>query len=82
MSDWNPAEMIGNKPKPLAISLYSELITDKVWATQRNQYGYKDVSPNPLMINLGGIPYIDLRVDFNSFLPKELDKKLELLIII
>jgi len=77
MSDWNPAEMIGNKPKPLALSLYSELITDKVWASQRDKYGYKDVSPNPLMINLGGIPYIDLRVDFNSFLPKNLDKKLE-----
>ncbi len=77
MSDWNPAEMIGNKPKPLALSLYSELITDGIWAKQRDRYGYKNVSPNPLMINLGGIPYIDLRVDINSFLPKYLNKKLE-----
>jgi phosphohistidine swiveling domain-containing protein len=77
MSDWNPAEMIGNKPKPLALSLYSELITDSIWAEQRDKYGYKNVFPNPLMINLGGIPYIDLRVDINSFLPKQLDKKLE-----
>ena len=77
MSDWNPAEMIGNKPKPLALSLYSELITDNVWAEQRDKYGYKNVFPNPLMINLGGIPYIDLRVDINSFLPKNLNKKLE-----
>lgn len=77
MSDWNPAEMIGNKPKPLALSLYSELITDSVWSKQRNRYGYKNVYPNPLMINLGGIPYVDLRVDINSFLPKNLNKTLE-----
>ena len=35
MADWNPAEMIGNKPTNLSISLYAELITDRVWATQR-----------------------------------------------
>ena len=44
MSDWNPAEMIGNKPKPLSISLYSELITNSIWSIQRKNYGYKDVS--------------------------------------
>jgi phosphohistidine swiveling domain-containing protein len=77
MADWNPAEMIGTKPKPLAISLYSELITDSNWAKQRFIYGYQDVRPNQLMINLAGSPYIDLRVDFNSFLPKDLDIKLK-----
>ena len=30
MPDWNPAEIIGKKPKPLALSLYRELITDHV----------------------------------------------------
>ena len=35
MADWNPAEMIGVKPKTLAMSLYSELITDTVWSIQR-----------------------------------------------
>ena len=34
MSDWNPAEMIGDKPDPLAISLYSELITDRIWRAE------------------------------------------------
>lgn len=76
MSDWNPAEMIGNKPKPLAISLYSELITNKTWGVQRKNYGYKDVSPNILMVNLAGTPYIDLRTDINSFLPSGLNVKL------
>ena len=38
MPDWNPAEMIGTKPRPLALSLYRELITDKVWSEQRLDY--------------------------------------------
>jgi len=76
MSDWNPAEMIGKKPSQLSSSLYSELITNSVWAQQRSHYGYKDVDPNKLMLNFAGTPYIDLRVDLNSFLPKELDNNI------
>ena len=72
MSDWNPAEMIGDKPDPLAISLYSELITDRIWSIQRKNYGYKNVIPNQLMFSFAGSPYIDLRTDLNSFLPKNL----------
>ena len=77
MADWNPAEMIGNKPSTLSMSLYSELITDLVWALQRKNYGYNDLSAHPLMLNFGGSPYIDLRVDFNSFLPEKLDKSIK-----
>ncbi len=76
MSDWNPAEMIGKKPSQLASSLYSELITNSVWAEQRYNYGYKDVHPNKLMLNFAGTPYIDLRVDLNSFLPGDLDNSI------
>ena len=77
MSDWNPAEMIGVKPSILSSSLYSELITDEIWSEQRSNYGYKDVRPNPLMLNLAGSPYIDLRVDFNSFLPAKLPLRIQ-----
>ena len=35
MPDWNPAEIIGLRPNPLAISLYQELITDHVWSISR-----------------------------------------------
>ena len=63
MSDWNPAEMIG-KTISIGTSLYSELITNSVWAEQRYNCGYKDVHPNKLMLNFAGTPYIDLRVDF------------------
>ena len=75
MSDWNPAEMIGIKPKPLALSLYEELITDLVWAENRRDMGFKDMTSNPLMTNFFGTPFIDIRVDFNSWLPEGLPHK-------
>ncbi len=75
MPDWNPAEMIGTKPKPLALSLYQELITDNVWAEHRKNYGYRDVNSNHLMTTFFGTPFIDVRVDFNSWLPASLSTK-------
>ena len=77
MSDWNPAEMIGAKSKNMSFSLYSELITNDIWSKQRDLYGYKNVYPNRLMIDLAGSPYIDLRTDFNSLLPKKISNKIE-----
>ena len=76
MTDWNPAEMIGLKPKPLALSLYQELITDNVWAQSRKDYGYRNVESNHLMNTFFGTPYIDIRVDFNSWIPASLSKEL------
>lgn len=73
MPDWNPAEIIGVRPKPLALSLYKELVTDSIWAYQRSNYGYKNLRSFPLLFSFAGIPYIDIRVSFNSFLPADLD---------
>ncbi len=41
MPDWNPAEIIGLRPWPLSLSLYRELVTDAIWAYQRDNYGYR-----------------------------------------
>lgn len=76
MPDWNPAEIIGIRPKPLALSLYKEIITDTTWAYQRSNYGYKNLRGFPLLVDYCGLPYIDVRVSFNSFLPKDLDDDL------
>jgi phosphohistidine swiveling domain-containing protein len=76
MPDWNPAEMIGTHPKPLALSLYKELITNAIWAYQRDNYGYQNLRSFPLLIDFVGIPYIDVRVSFSSFLPKTLSSSL------
>lgn len=76
MPDWNPAEIIGVRPKPLALSLYRELVTDAIWAYQRNNYGYRNLRSFPLMPHFFGLPYIDVRLSFNSFIPADLDEKL------
>ena len=76
MPDWNPAEIIGLKPKPLALSLYRELVTDSIWAYQRHNYGYRNLRSFPLMPHFHGLPYIDVRLSFNSFIPNELDNDL------
>lgn len=72
MSDWNPAEMIGNTPRPLALSLYQRLITNHAWSEARSRMGYRNVGPVPLMASLAGRPFVDVRLSLNSFLPAAL----------
>ena len=72
MPDWNPAEIISTRPKPLAFSLYQQLITNEVWAKQRAEFGYRDVQPYPLIVSFSGQPYVDVRASFNSFIPASL----------
>ena len=76
MPDWNPAEMVGLKPNNLAISLYQELITDHIWSQDRKKFGYKDLTSHHLLSNFFGTPYVDIRIDFNSWIPKNLDKNI------
>jgi phosphohistidine swiveling domain-containing protein len=72
MPDWNPAEIVGVRPKPLALSLYRELITDSIWAYQRSNYGYRNLRSFPILVDFHGLPYIDVRVSFNSFVPDDI----------
>jgi glutamine kinase len=76
MPDWNPAEIIGLRPRPLSLSLYRELITDAIWAYQRDNYGYQNLRSFPLLVNFHGLPYIDVRVSFNSFVPRDVPDSL------
>ena len=76
MPDWNPAEMIGTAPRPLAYSLYRHLITDKVWRVARRQLNYKERVGHPLMLSLSGQPFIDVRESFYSFLPESLPSEI------
>jgi adenylylsulfate kinase-like enzyme/phosphohistidine swiveling domain-containing protein len=71
MPDWNPAEIVGVRPWPLSLSLYCELITDAIWAYQRDNYGYQNLRSFPLLVGFHGLPYIDVRVSFNSFVPRD-----------
>jgi adenylylsulfate kinase-like enzyme/phosphohistidine swiveling domain-containing protein len=76
MPDWNPAEIIGLRPWPLSLSLYRELITDAIWAYQRDNYGYQNLRSFPLLVSFHGLPYIDVRVSFNSFVPRDVPSDL------
>ena len=76
MPDWNPAEIIGLRPWPLSLSLYRELVTDAIWAYQRDNYGYQNLRSFPLLVSFHGLPYIDVRVSFNSFIPRDLPNDL------
>ena len=50
MADWNPSEIIGSNPRPLALNLYQYLVTDKNWYLARKEMGYETV-PFPLITN-------------------------------
>ena len=75
MPDWNPAEILGTKPYPLAFSLYREVITDEIWAQQREEFGYKSLSNSPLLSSLVGQPYVDCNLSFSSFIPNKIKEK-------
>ena len=70
MPDWNPVEMIGRAPRALATSLYQTLITDNAWSEARAIMGYTVPATQPLMLTLAGQPFIDTRLSFHSYLPK------------
>ena len=72
MTDWNPAEIIGCRPNPLAVSLYNHLISEEVHAKQRSEFGYRDIRPSPLVVTFCGQPYVDCRASINSFIPEDL----------
>ena len=76
MSDWNPAEMIGIAPRPLALSLYQRLVGGQAWAEARALLGYRDVRPEPLIVSVAGRPYVDVRASLNSFLPADLEPEI------
>ena len=76
MTDWNPAEIIGNNPKPLDYSLYDFLIMSDAWYKGRELLGYKNFSPHSLMKKFGNKPYVDNRYSFYSLIPEKFNRKL------
>ncbi len=72
MTDWNPAEIIGTRPNALAVNLYNHIITEETWAKQRSEFGYRDITPAPLVHNFCAQPYVDCRASINSFIPADL----------
>lgn len=74
MSDWNPAEMLGEHPKPLDISLYEYLITNNIWCKARASLGYKDLRNKHLMQTIACKPFINVEYSAKSLIPKSLPR--------
>lgn len=78
MPDWNPVELLGSHPKPLAVSLYRMLISSNVWCETRAELGYKNIGRVDFLRVLAGRPFVDVRASFSSFLPDELGSDIEI----
>lgn len=80
MPDWNPAEIIGKKPRKLARSLYGHIITDHVWSDQRAEYGYHRVN-HALLRDFLGTPAVDVHSSFLSLVPESIAEPLAIRIV-
>jgi len=71
MSDWNPAELIGAHPRPLARSIFEHVIARGAWLQARADLGYRalPVDQMDLLRIVHGRPYVDVRRSANSLLP-------------
>ena len=72
----NPVELIGQRPKPLNVSIFSKLISSEVWHAARAALGYKKIPPTELIVLVLGHVYVDTRASFNSFLPNGLSSEI------
>ena len=77
MTDWNPAEIIGNNPNLLDYSLYDYLIMNDAWCLGRKKLSYQNLSNKNLMMKFGNKPYVDVRHSFNSLIPKNIPQHLQ-----
>ena len=72
MTDWNPAEIIGNNPHNLDYSIYDFIIMQSAWHEGRSRIGYNKLKKCRLMHKFGNKPYVDVRSSFNSLLPSNI----------
>jgi len=76
MGFWNPAELIGDRPTPLAESLFNEILMNNIWNTSLRPLGYSS-SDGCLSSKIGNKPYINLKKSFETLLPKEINRFLK-----
>lgn len=78
MADWNPAELLGAHPRPLALSLFQYLISEDVWWQARTELGYAPAPKGGLsLLHVWlGRPMVDVRRSANSLLPAGLPGEL------
>jgi len=75
MADWNPAEMLGEHPRPLDTALYREVIGRTAWLAGRRSLGYAQLKSSQLFVMCAGAPYVDLWKSFLSLVPKSVSPR-------
>lgn len=75
MTDWNPAEIIGNRSNRLDYSIYDFLIMKNSWSDGRELLGYHNPRVG-LMEKFSGRAYVNVKASFESLLPADMNKKL------
>ena len=75
MTDWNPAEIIGDKPNRLDYSIYDFLIMRNSWSDGRELLGYHNPRVG-LMEKFSGRAYVNVKASFESLLPSNMNKRL------
>jgi len=68
MAFWNPAEIIGDRPRSLDYSLYQWIITRNAWNSGLVPLGYPAISKE-LMYEFGNKPYISVDLSFETLTP-------------
>ena len=75
MSFWNPAEIIGDRSKNLAYSIYRYLILERPWNEGLIPLGYNKIDRD-LVVRLGNKAYIEVETSFFALLPKSVNQKI------
>ena len=75
MTDWNPAEIIGDRPNRLDYSIYDFLIMRNSWSDGRELLGYHNPRVG-LMKKFSGRAYVNVKASFESLLPSDMNKEL------
>lgn len=76
MAFWNPAELIGDRPGYLDLSLFNHLIMKKSWNSSLVELGYTKINAD-LLVLIGNKPYINTQNGFLSLLPEKLSSDLK-----
>ncbi len=57
---WNPAQTVGQDPRPLDYSLYKGMLTAGIWGEGISKLGYEPVSDDGMMHRIGNRPYVSI----------------------
>ncbi len=68
MSFWNPAELIGSRSRPLAASLFKDILMNEIWNSSLKSLKYTKHN-KPLLKMLGNKGYICLDATFKTLIP-------------